>query len=94
MKYYVYILTNKTNSVLYIGVTNDITRRTMEHMLFEQNSFCAKYNVNKLVYVETASSSYDAITREKQLKKWSRSSKEKLINSINPLWQDLFYQSD
>ena len=90
MNYYVYILTNKSNSVLYIGVTNDISRRTFEHSFLESNSFCAKYNVNKLVYVETTSSIYDAISREKQLKKWSRKTKEKLINALNAEWKDLF----
>ncbi|MBQ8468398.1 MAG: GIY-YIG nuclease family protein [Clostridia bacterium] len=87
--YYVYILTNKNNSVLYVGITNNIERRTMAHVFFEENSFCAKYNINKLVYVEQYLSSYDAISREKQLKHWGRKAKEKLINSINPEWRDL-----
>ena len=90
MKYFVYFLTNKNHSVLYIGVTNDIARRVTEHSFCEQNSFCARYNVNKLVYIEEYSSAIDAIEREKQIKGWNRKAKEKLINSVNPEWKDLF----
>ena len=76
-KGYVYILFNKTNTVSYIGVTSDIVRRIYEHKNHLIEGFTEKYNVTKLVYVEVTSSIADAIKREKQLKKWSRESKEK-----------------
>ena len=89
--YYVYIMTNKLNSVLYIGVTNDLTRRVYEHKSkVEPNSFTAKYNVDKLVYFESTNSIESAIAREKQLKGGSRKKKIDLINSVNPDWNDLY----
>ena len=89
--YYVYIMTNKLNSVLYIGVTNDLTRRVYEHKSkVEPNSFTAKYNVDKLVYFESTNSIESAIAREKQLKGGSRKKKIDLINSANPDWNDLY----
>lgn len=87
--YYVYILANKTNSTIYIGVTNEIYRRTNEHNDKVVDGFAERYNVNKLVYVEEYSSIVDAIAREKQLKKWRREKKDALVNSINPQWKDL-----
>ena len=93
MPYSVYILSNNTNTTIYIGVTNDLVRRVWEHKnVAVPKSFTAKYNVHKLVYFETVESIKDAIAREKQLKGWNRARKEKLINSINPEWADL-YQS-
>ena len=89
--YYVYIMTNKSNTVLYVGVTNDLMRRVYEHKnKINSNSFTAKYNLNKLVYFESTSSIESAIEREKQLKAGSRKRKEDLISSINPEWNDLY----
>ena len=87
--YYVYILTNQSNTTLYIGVTNDIYRRANEHNDKVVEGFTEKYNINKLIYVEEYSSIKDAIAREKQLKGWTRNKKENLINSLNPQWEDL-----
>lgn len=88
--YYVYILTNKPNGVLYIGVTNDLERRNFEHETkYSEYSFTARYNAAKLVYYEATSSVDDAIKREKQLKNWHRDWKINLIESANPKWQDL-----
>ena len=87
--YYVYILTNKTHSVLYIGVTNDLARRITEHKQKLVEGFTKKYNVDKLVYVEHSTDVYAAITREKVLKKWSRAKKDRLISTFNPNWDEL-----
>jgi len=89
-KYFVYILTNKKNSVLYTGVTNNLLRRVWEHKNKVQKGFTAKYNCNKLVWFETYDDIYSAIKREKQIKGGSRSKKIELINSLNPLWIDLY----
>ena len=87
--YYVYMLTNWDNSVLYIGVTNDLERRLYEHQHKLMEGFTEKYNVDKLVYVETTGDVKAAIAREKQLKGWSRAKKNALVASINPEWKDL-----
>lgn len=87
--YFVYILTNWNNSVLYVGVTNDILRRLNEHINGEQGSFATKYKTFKLVYNEQFNNPQDAIHREKQLKRWSRAKKKALIESIIPEWADL-----
>lgn len=87
--FYVYILTNHTNTVLYTGVTNNIYRRTFEHKSNINAGFAEQYKTYKLVYVETCSKHTDAIAREKQIKKWRREKKMALINSINPEWNDL-----
>ena len=89
MKYYVYILTNKDNSVMYIGVTNDLRRRLYEHKNQEIDGFTKKYNVYKLVYFEEYSDIGDAIAREKQLKRWVRLKKNLLVEKQNPNWNDL-----
>jgi putative endonuclease len=87
----VYILTNKINTVLYIGVTTDLHARICEHReKVDPNSFTAKYNCYKLLYYESFSRIEEAITREKQMKKWKREWKEKLIAVKNPNWIDLF----
>ena len=89
--YYVYIMTNKSNKVLYVGVTNDLLRRVYEHKnQLDTNSFTAKYNINKLVYYEEASDVREAIGREKQLKAGSRKKKVELVMKNNPLWEDLY----
>ncbi|MGL5206514.1 MAG: GIY-YIG nuclease family protein [Acidaminococcaceae bacterium] len=92
MNYYVYILTNWNNRVLYIGVTNNLARRLYEHKNKLIKGFTSKYNVNKLVYFEVTTDIYAAISREKQLKCWSRVKKEAIINSRNPFWNDLSYK--
>ena len=87
--YYVYILTNKTNNVLYIGVTNDLERRVYEHKNKLVEGFTAKYNLSKLVYFEETGSIESAILREKQLKRWHRDWKINLIKENNPEFNDL-----
>ena len=87
--YYVYILTNKTNNVLYIGVTNDLERRVYEHKNKLVEGFTAKYNLSKLVYFEETESIESAILREKQLKRWHRDWKINLIKENNPEFNDL-----
>ncbi len=89
MGYYVYILTNKTNTVMYIGATSDLSRRIYEHKNKMIEGFTKKYNVYKLVYVEEYSDVNDALAREKQLKRWVRSKKNALVESLNPNWEDL-----
>ena len=88
-RYYTYILTNKYNEVLYIGVTNDLERRVAEHRSGMIPGFTQKYNCHKLVYYEEYSEVEMAIAREKQLKKWSRPKKETLIATKNKEWEDL-----
>ena len=85
----VYILTNKNNTTLYTGVTRDLQRRVAEHKLHLNKGFSNKYNTNKLVYYEVFDRLDEGIHREKQLKKWHREWKEKLINDFNPGWKDL-----
>jgi len=86
---FVYILTNANNTVLYVGVTNDIERRVGEHKAHLGSSFCRKYKLTKLVYLELFDRMDAAIAREKQIKAGSRRDKETLINNANSLWQDL-----
>ena len=88
-KYYTYILANKTNSVLYIGVTNNLERRVYEHKNKAYPGFTERYNVSKLVWYEEHSDIKVAIQREKNLKKWNRSWKNKLIEKENPGYKDL-----
>jgi putative endonuclease len=88
-QYFVYILTNKSNKVLYIGVTNNLERRMYEHRNQMIDGFTKKYNLTKLVYFEEASDVKSAIEREKQLKNWHRDWKISLINQVNPNWDDL-----
>jgi len=89
-QYYVYILTNYTHSVLYIGVTNDLKRRVYEHKNGSSGTFTRKYQVNQLVYYEVFEDIYEAIKREKQLKGGSRDRKTRLIDGMNPEWADLY----
>lgn len=88
-QYYVYILTNKYNTVLYVGVTNDLFRRIKEHKDRIHPGFTSKYRILKLVYFETTEDIEAAIMREKQLKAGNREKKERLINTLNPEWRDL-----
>ncbi len=87
--YYVYLLTNWNNRIMYVGVTNDLSRRLYEHENKLIAGFTAKYNLNKLVYFEEAQDVNVAIAREKEIKKWRREKKNQLVNGDNPLWQDL-----
>lgn len=87
--YWVYILTNDLNSVLYIGVTNDLERRIAEHRMKLVPGFTAKYNLTKLVHFEETGDVRAAIEREKQLKGWTRAKKNTLIDSQNPKWNVL-----
>ena len=86
---FIYMLTNKYNNVLYIGVTRNLQRRIAEHKLHINQGFSAKYNTDKLVYYEVYDRLDVAIRREKQLKNWKREWKDKLINDFNPAWKDL-----
>ena len=85
-QYYVYILTNKSNKVLYIGVTNDLERRMYEHKNKMVDGFTKKYNLNKLVYFEGTTDVRSALEREKQLQNWHRSWKINLVNEFNSEW--------
>ena len=88
--YYVYILASATNVTLYTGVTSNLKRRIWEHKTHaDPNSFTAKYNVTKLVYVESTTDAVSAIAREKQIKSWNRRRKNELIQMMNPFWKDL-----
>lgn len=88
-QYFVYILTNKTNKVLYVGVTNNLERRIYEHKNKLIEGFTKKYNLTKLVYYEETTDIESAIAREKQLKNWHRDWKINLICGFNPEWKDL-----
>ena len=91
MNYFVYILTNDHKNVIYTGVTNNLERRIYEHRQhLDKKSFTARYNVTRLVYYETASDPVAAIEREKQIKGWNRKRKNKLVESRNPEWLDLY----
>ena len=87
--YYVYMLTNKNNTVLYTGFTNNLKRRLYEHRNNLADGFTKKYNVHKLVYYEVTNDVNSAIAREKQIKGWTRAKKNALIESENPQWCDL-----
>ncbi len=87
--YFVYILTNKSNKVLYTGVTNNLERRLYQHQNNLTPGFTSKYRCHKLVWYETTPSIEAAIVREKQIKGGSRDSKIKLIEGMNPQWSDL-----
>ena len=82
-------MSNESNSTIYIGITNNINRRVFEHKNKLIEGFTKRYNITKLVYVEETSDVYSAISREKQLKGWTRKKKNELIESINPEWKDL-----
>ena len=91
MNYYVYILTNKSHTVLYTGVTRDLIKRVYEHKMHaDSNSFTAKYSVTKLVYYEYTSDVRVALEREKQIKSWKRKQKDLLIDTMNPGREDLY----
>ena len=91
-EYYIYIMTNKRNTVLYTGVTNDLIKRVYEHKSKLVEGFTKKYNINKLVYFEMYENPSEAIAREKQIKAGSRQKKINLINTINLEWKDLYLE--
>jgi putative endonuclease len=88
-KYFVYIVTNASNNVLYVGITNDLQRRIREHKRKIHDGFTSKYECNKLVYFEEYNQVQDAINREKQLKSGNRAKKIALIVTDNSNWKDL-----
>ncbi|BCW89191.1 hypothetical protein sos41_23470 [Alphaproteobacteria bacterium SO-S41] len=88
--YWLYILASARNGTLYIGVTNDISRRVLEHRDGKAGSFTTRYGVTKLVWFETFDDINDAILRETQMKKWRRAWKIRVIEEMNPDWADLF----
>ena len=90
MTYYVYILASKKNGTLYIGVTNNIARRSWEHREGRGADFTEKYGVKRLVYIEEHADVRNAIQREKTMKEWRRQWKIELIQKDNPKWDDLF----
>lgn len=91
-QYYVYIMTNKINSTLYTGVTNDLKRRVYEHKNKLVEGFTKKYNIDKLVLYEIYDDINNAIVREKQIKSGSRAKKIALIEEMNDKWNDLYYE--
>ena len=91
-QYYIYILANKFNGTLYIGVTNNLIKRIYEHKNNIADGFTKKYAIHNLVYYESYDSIENAIIREKQLKKWNRAWKINLIEKLNPKWKDLYVE--
>ena len=89
-QFYVYIMTNKNNRVLYMGITNDLKRRVDEHKEKLVNGFTKKYNVSKLIYYEIFEDPENAILREKKIKAGSRQKKIDLINGMNTEWKNLY----
>ncbi len=88
--FYVYLLTNKYDTTIYTGMTNDLRYRVGQHKSLNIPGFTSRYRITKLVYYEYFDHVEDAIKREKQIKSWSRTKKENLIESINTDWQDLY----
>jgi len=89
-QYYVYILARRRNGTLYVGVTSDLVKRVYEHKSDLVDGFTKKYGVHNLVYYETVDSIDSAIAREKQLKKWNRAWKVRLVEKVNPVRRDLY----
>jgi putative endonuclease len=92
MQYYVYILASNKNGTLYIGVTSNLVKRIYEHKNELAEGFTKQYSVHNLVYFEITESVESAIAREKQLKKWNRAWKIRLIEKTNPEWRDLYME--
>ena len=88
-QYAVYILTNRNNKVMYIGVTSNLPARVAQHKDKSVSGFTAKYNISKLVYYELTNDVWSAISREKEIKKWRREKKNRLVESINLGWHEL-----
>jgi putative endonuclease len=89
-QYYIYILSNKRNGTLYVGVTNNLVKRIYEHQNKLVDGFSKEYGLNRLVYYEVVENIEEAIVREKRLKKWNREWKIDLIQKTNPNWEDLY----
>ncbi|MGZ5032248.1 MAG: GIY-YIG nuclease family protein [Usitatibacter sp.] len=89
-QFYVYILTNRPYGTLYVGVTNDLVRRVWEHKGKFVAGFSKEHGLDRLVWYEIHATAYEAITREKVIKKWHRDWKVNLIQAMNPGWDDLF----
>jgi putative endonuclease len=89
LRYWVYIVANKPNGTIYIGVTNSLERRVWEHKTGAMPGFTKAYGLKTLVHFEEYYESTDAIAREKELKSWLRAKKTELIRQSNPLWKDL-----
>ncbi|MCL4471221.1 MAG: GIY-YIG nuclease family protein [Sulfuricella sp.] len=87
--YFIYLLTNWNDKVMYVGVTNNLARRVYEHKTKAVKGFTEKYNVNRLVYFEETPDVHAAIAREKEIKKWRREKKDALVIHANPEWRDL-----
>jgi putative endonuclease len=87
---YIYILSSKRNGTLYVGVTSDLIKRIYEHKQDLINGFTKQYQVHMLVYYEVHNDMVEAITREKQIKKWNRQWKLRLVEEMNPDWNDLY----
>ena len=87
--YYVYILTNDWGNVMYVGMTSNIERRLYEQKQELADGFTKRYHVHKLVYYEQTNDAYAAVTRERQLKGWTRKRKNELVETVNPNWEDL-----
>jgi putative endonuclease len=90
--YFVYIMTNMANTVLYTGMTNDLNRRVFEHQQGQGSRFTAKYKTKKLVFYDRFDKAVDAISAEKRIKAGPRKKKIELINSMNPEWKDLYQE--
>ena len=91
-QYFIYILASKRNGTIYLGITSNLLKRIYEHKNNLIEGFTKKYNVHTLVYYETYNDIYDAIAREKSIKKWKRQWKIELIEKFNPKWEDLYYR--
>ena len=87
---WVYIMSNRKDGVLYIGVTSDLSRRIVQHREGKGSDFCRRYGLTRLVYAEEHDSIGDAIAREKAMKAWKRAWKIELVEGVNPEWDDLF----
>ena len=90
MAYFVYMMASRCHGTLYIGVTNNLARRVYEHRTKAQDGFTARYDVARLVWYEAYESINEAIAREKDLKRWRRDWKLKLVEDFNPGWSDLY----
>ena len=90
MSAWVYIMSDRKDGVLYIGVTADLSRRIVQHREGKGSAFCRRYGLTRLVYAEEHDSIGDAIAREKAMKAWKRAWKIELIEGVNPAWDDLF----
>ena len=90
MSAWIYIMSNRKDGVLYIGVTSDLSRRIVQHREGKGSAFCRRYGLKRLVYAEEHDSIEEAIAREKAMKAWKRAWKIELIEAVNPAWDDLF----